>query len=94
MAQGKAVLTTPVGAEGIAAKPDEAIIIADTAEQFALKAIWLLKNPDIAQKIGANARKVIEAIYDFSVLEAKTLQLYEDLIHKKELKKTLTDHPF
>jgi glycosyltransferase involved in cell wall biosynthesis len=92
MAQGKAVLTTSVGAEGIAAIADESIVVADTAEQFALKAIWLLKNPDIAIKIGKNARKVIEKNYDFSVLENKTLQLYENLLSDVERKNFLSHH--
>jgi glycosyltransferase involved in cell wall biosynthesis len=81
-----------VGAEGIAAIADESIVVADTAEQFALKAIWLLKNPDIAIKIGKNARKVIEKNYDFSVLENKTLQLYENLLSDVERKNFLSHH--
>ena len=76
MAQGKAVVTTSIGAEGIEALPDKEIIIADTPEKFAEKTVFLLQHPDLASKIGQCARKVIEDKYDWKVIEAKIHQIY------------------
>ena len=84
MAQGRAVLTTSIGAEGIAATPDSEILVADTPQSFAQKAIWLLQHPEKALEIGNRARTVIEREYDWDSLEAKTLAIYERVAKRKE----------
>ena len=76
MSQGKAVVTTSIGAEGIEAKPDDEIIIADEPKEFAEKTIRLLQNPQEAKKIGLRARKVIEEKYDWKVISVKIQQEY------------------
>ena len=79
MAQGKPVVTTSIGAEGIDAKSDEEIIVADDPQEFAEKTVYLLQNPVEAQKIGLRARKVIERKYDWKIIECKLKTLYRDL---------------
>ncbi|RMD88553.1 MAG: glycosyltransferase, partial [Calditrichaeota bacterium] len=66
MAQGKAVVTTPVGAEGIDAVPEQEIIIADDPCTFADRVVYLLQHPDKAQKLGQRARKLVERKYDWN----------------------------
>lgn len=78
MAQGKAVITTSIGAEGIEAKPDEEILIAEAPKEFAEKTVWLLKNPERAQKIGLRARQVIEEKYSWKVINKKLRQVYKE----------------
>jgi len=78
MAQGKPVVTTSIGAEGIDAKPDAEIIIADAPAEFAEKTIYLLRNPQEARKIGLRARKVITEKYDWKIINKKIEQIYKE----------------
>jgi glycosyltransferase involved in cell wall biosynthesis len=55
MAAGKAVVSTPVGAEGIAATPNESIVIADADPKFAGQVIRLLQTPLERKRIGKAA---------------------------------------
>ena len=79
MSQGKPVVTTSIGAEGIEAKSDEEIIVADDPQEFAEKTIYLLQHPKVAEQIGLRARKVIEEKYDWKVINAKIRQVYDEL---------------
>ncbi len=73
MAQGKPVVTTSVGAEGIDARGGQHFLIADTPGEFAEKTVYLLKHPVLARRMGARARQLIEQKYDWCVIE-KTLE--------------------
>ncbi|MDD3773922.1 MAG: glycosyltransferase [Patescibacteria group bacterium] len=59
MALGVPVITTSFGNEGIGAKPNEEIIIADSREDFAKKVVIILKNQRLRKKISLNARKFV-----------------------------------
>jgi glycosyltransferase involved in cell wall biosynthesis len=77
MAQAKPVVTTSIGAEGIEAIPGKEIVIADEAQEFAVRVIALLKNPGMARDMGVNARKCIESLYDWKRITASMNAIYE-----------------
>jgi len=87
MSQGKLVVTTSVGAEGIEAKPDEEIIIADDPKKFAKKTVYFLKHLQEAQEIGSRARRVIEGKYDWKVINVKIQQVYREFEKEDSLDK-------
>jgi len=66
MAMGKAVVSTKIGAEGIAAEGD-ALVIADGPAQFAAAALGLLGQPRRRQALGAIARARVEGAYSWRV---------------------------
>jgi glycosyltransferase involved in cell wall biosynthesis len=78
MAQGKPVVTTSVGAEGIEAEPDEEIVVADIPKEFAEKTVYLLRHPNVARRIGLRGRNVVEEKYAWNVIENKLKQIYLD----------------
>ena len=84
MSQGKPVVTTSIGAEGIEAQPDEEIVIADDPKEFARKTVYLLKHSEEAQKIGQRARKVIEEKYDWQVINTTIRQVYQEFENSLE----------
>ncbi|MCB9183480.1 MAG: glycosyltransferase [Flavobacteriales bacterium] len=63
MAMGKAVISTPIGAEGIAYSDGKDILLAGTAAEFADRIIGLHRDAERAATIGRNARKLIERSY-------------------------------
>jgi len=83
MAQAKAVVTTSIGAEGIAALPDKEILIADDEHDFAAKVMVLLQDPLRAREIGRQARRLIEQRYDWRIVNKIMNDIYEQLISKQ-----------
>jgi polysaccharide biosynthesis protein PslH len=65
MAAGVAVVTTPVGAEGIAANPGVHFLIGESPEDLAKNTIRLLRTPEDAQEMGERARAWFVSEYDF-----------------------------
>jgi polysaccharide biosynthesis protein PslH len=64
MAVGKAVVTTPIGAEGIEAQPGTDFIVANDAQALASETIRLLANPSICDSLGKHARIFIQTHHD------------------------------
>jgi polysaccharide biosynthesis protein PslH len=79
-AMGKAVVSTSLGAEGIACSDGENIIIADDPREFAEKVCYLLENREKAETLGSNARKLVEMEYDADVVWKKWRKIYDRLL--------------
>jgi sugar transferase (PEP-CTERM/EpsH1 system associated) len=66
MAMARAVIVTPDALEGIAAEPGEELELAADAPSFAAAAIGLARHPERAARMGAAARRRIEARYSWA----------------------------
>jgi|WetSurSiteA1Bulk_404760.scaffolds.fasta_scaffold00310_11 polysaccharide biosynthesis protein PslH len=77
MANGKPVITTPIGAEGLTVKNEENIIIALNADDFIEQAERLLNYPDFYLKIGQNAQNFVVTAFDNSTLAAGVAAFYK-----------------
>jgi len=62
---GMPIVSTTIGAEGIANRPGENILIADTAAAFAKAVISLLQAPERAATLASNGRRWLEDQYDW-----------------------------
>jgi len=80
MAMGKCIITTSVGVEGIDAKDEEHILIADTPEVFADKIMTVVRQPERILQIGKAARQLIAAQYDRKQLIPDLLNRYQELL--------------
>ncbi len=81
LAMGKAVVSTTVGAEGLALQNREEIMIADEPNHFAEAVIQLLTDPELRKKIGENGRKRVEQDYDWRNIGQKLLTVYESIVN-------------
>lgn len=79
MALGLAVVTTSVGIEGIRAKNEQEVIIADQAEDFSQAVIQLIQSPKKCQRLGSAARKLIEKEYDWAKIGEELAKAYQKL---------------
>jgi len=79
MSMSKAIVSHPIGAEGIAVTEGKDIAIAETAESFADTIIDLLDNPDKRIEIETNARRTVENLYDWSRIASVLLHTYAEL---------------
>ena len=78
MAQAKPVVATTTAAEGIDVTPEENILITDDPEEFAKKVLYLLRNEEIAKKMGEKARDLIERKYNWDLIAENIHRIYED----------------
>lgn len=82
MASGVPVVTTTLGREGIKAQEDKEIVIADSAYELAEKLIKVLSNEKLYNDIATNARKLIEAQYDWKIITKELEKVYTSVVKK------------
>jgi polysaccharide biosynthesis protein PslH len=79
MAMGLPVVSTTVGAEGIAVVPETHLLIADDAPAFADAAVRLLSDAALRARLRARAHALAASRYDWHVTGAMLCSLYESL---------------
>lgn len=79
MAMGRTVVTTMVGAEGIQYSEYENIIIADSPAKMVEVICKLLRDPMDAKRIGKNARRLVEDLYDNKKIIDRLLIFYDEI---------------
>lgn len=77
MAAGKCVLSTSIGAEGIAYTDGTDLLIADTPEAFRDQAINLQAHPDRVTQIGQAAMQLAREKYDWAQLVRRFEAFFE-----------------
>jgi glycosyltransferase involved in cell wall biosynthesis len=65
LAMGKAVVSTSVGAEGLAVTDGVHLLVADTPSAFATRTVELLGSPDEQRRLGENGRKLVVERYSW-----------------------------
>ena len=83
MSMAKAVISTSIGAEGIAYSEDKDIVLADDPKMFAEKVITLLDDQEQRDSLGKNGRNLVLEKYDWNII-GKTLRgVYEKITEKR-----------
>lgn len=77
LAQGKAIVSTTIGCEGIDVTPGENIVIADQSEAFAERVIGLLQDPVERARLGQAARSLAELRYAWTEVGKRLERAYE-----------------
>ena len=79
MAAGLPVVATARGCEGIAARPDEHLLVADAPADFAAACLRLLAKPGLAESLAVNARKLVESLYSWQLQGERLAGVYGGL---------------
>lgn len=89
MAQGKIVISTAIGMQGIEATAGKHFLQADTATEFADAVTWCMVHKPEAEKLGINAQKLIKDRYDQHVIMQGLIKALDDLrqANKGQLKR-------
>lgn len=82
MAMGKPVVTSSEGVHGIDVTPEENIIIAEDPEEFARRIIELLNDEQLREKIGVNARKLMEEKYSWEKMTDMLNEVFQKVVNK------------
>jgi polysaccharide biosynthesis protein PslH len=75
MAAGKAVVSTPVGAEGFPVTHQQELWLAEEAEEMATAVLQLLEDPQTRTRLGQQARQFAQQ-YDWRVVVPRFESLY------------------
>jgi glycosyltransferase involved in cell wall biosynthesis len=65
LAMGKAVVSTSIGAEGLAVSDGVHLVLADTPAEFASRAVELLTSPQESRRLGENGRRLVVDRYSW-----------------------------
>jgi glycosyltransferase involved in cell wall biosynthesis len=79
LAYGKAIITTSIGAEGIAYTNHKNLVVADDAEDFANAIISLLTDGQKKKNLQENARLLAETCFDYRRIAAGLIGFYKGL---------------
>jgi O-antigen biosynthesis protein len=82
-ASGIPVVSTRLGAEGLAREDGEFCALADDAETFAAKAVELLKDPRMAGRMAERARREVETNWDTAVITGRLVDKYKEIVGRK-----------
>ncbi len=77
MAAGVPVVSTALGAEGLAAVPGDHLLVADQPETW-LAALESLHRPEVRAALVSNARRLIESRYDWNIIGNALRGVYEN----------------
>jgi glycosyltransferase involved in cell wall biosynthesis len=78
LAYGKAIITTSIGAEGIAYTNHKNLAVADTAADFTDTIISLLTDPAKKQELQTQARQLAEECFDYKKIAGGLLNFYSN----------------
>jgi len=82
-AAGIPVVSTTMGAEGLAEKDGEFCALADTPAGFAERVVKLFEEPSAAAAMAARARAEVEANWDMAAITRKLVEGYGELVREK-----------
>jgi len=74
MARGVPVVTTPVGVEGIEARPGREVLVAETADALAAEVVRVLRDDALADSLSAAARALTLERYDIRSVGDRLLE--------------------
>jgi glycosyltransferase involved in cell wall biosynthesis len=78
----RAVVTTPVGAQGLGLKPDVDAVICNLGDEFAEGLCRLIENPDLRDGIARKGRATAEAHFGWDAIARDALDAYLLLIRE------------
>jgi GT2 family glycosyltransferase len=82
-ASGIPVVSTRIGAEGLARQHGEFCLLADQPEAFAEKVLQVFDDPALAAEMAARARAEVVANWDMAAITARLVESYWDAVQEK-----------
>lgn len=83
LAAGCPVVSTPLGAEGLALRPERELLLAEDAPGFAQQVLRLLAEPALAQRLARAGRERVQR-YDWEQIAPRLERVYQDTLRGKQ----------
>jgi glycosyltransferase involved in cell wall biosynthesis len=84
LAAGRPIVSTAAGAEGLAVRDGEHLLLAEGAEAFAAAVVRLLEDPGLRDRLAAEGRRLVEREYDWRALGERLEGLLRELAAQGE----------
>jgi glycosyltransferase involved in cell wall biosynthesis len=85
MAMGKAVVSTTLGAEGLAVVSERDLLVADDAAAFVTQIGRLLDDPTLGRRLGASARQLVASNYSWRRAVESLSIFYAELVEARAM---------
>jgi glycosyltransferase involved in cell wall biosynthesis len=82
-AAGIPVVSTTIGAEGLARRDGEFCALADDPAAFAERVLAVLEDPEGAAETAARARAEVQANWDMAAIARKLVEGYREMAREK-----------
>jgi glycosyltransferase involved in cell wall biosynthesis len=82
-AAGIPVVSTRVGAEGLAVKDGEFCALADDPGEFAARVVALLRDSERAASMAERAREEVEGQWDMAAITRRLVEGYRGMVKEK-----------
>jgi len=82
-AMGKAVVSTSIGCEGLAAEDGRNILIRDDPASFAQAVRDVLRDETLRRRLGAEGRRTVERRYSWDAIGDSLRNLYSSLLRSQ-----------
>jgi sugar transferase (PEP-CTERM/EpsH1 system associated) len=79
MAMERAVVATPSAVAGLAARADEDVFVAHTAEEFAQSVLRLIGDQRLRERLGKNARRFVQREHNWEPTQRRLADLVESV---------------
>jgi glycosyltransferase involved in cell wall biosynthesis len=73
---GLPVVSTAIGAEGLAARGEENLLLGDTPSAFAEATIRILREPELSRRLAAEGRRTVESTYAWRTIYRQWRHVY------------------
>jgi glycosyltransferase involved in cell wall biosynthesis len=87
MAMGMPIVSTTIGADGIAAVPGRDLLLADTPHEFAARVCEILRSPLLGRRLGERAREFVLAEHSENAVQKGVIQIFTGLAEQAEQKR-------
>lgn len=83
MASMVPVVTTTIGAEGYGAKNKESILLGNSSQEIADRAVEVLNNRKLYQRIALGARRLVDEHFTWEPIAEKLEKIYKEIVNEK-----------
>ena len=80
MACGKPVIASPLVVESMGLRPDAPVLVAETADDYAERAVSLLQQPRVAEGIGGRSRLLVLERFDLRTVGDRLEDILNHLV--------------
>jgi sugar transferase (PEP-CTERM/EpsH1 system associated) len=84
LALGKTVVSTSIGAEGLAVRSGRELLIGDGPEGFAEQVERGLADAGLRERLGTAGRRLVEAEYDWGAIARRLEDVYADCVERAD----------
>ena len=80
MAMGKAVVSHPIGAEGLQVTDGKDILLASDSEAFADKVVSVVQDQQLRPRLEIAARETAVELYSWEKITPKLMEVYDAVV--------------